>query len=305
MTRDTVLIVTTSFDDAADRVINVLNDGGVRVFRLNTDLFPMDIGVAFKPNDRTVFDDGTLSVSDHQIKSVWYRRHVDPDLPAGLSRGIRDFCCRESRAFLLGAIQSIAPGRWMSRPDLIGLAEKKPYQLTVASRMGFAIPETSITNNPKAAAGWRGRLTIAKAVSSGYIRTPDGNMAIFSSLVRTKDMEDLEGLRLAPVTFQSYVEKVVDLRVTVVGEDVFAAEILSQESESSKVDWRATDDPELKHRRHELPFEMKSLCRALVQKLGLRFGAIDLDLLRMVRMCSLKSIPMENGCGLRLCWGIR
>ena len=180
MTRDTVLIVTASFDSAADRVIDVLNESGVQAFRLNTDMFPRDIDIEFSPNDRTVFNDGSLTVSDHQIKSVWYRRHVDPDLPVNLDVGLRDFCCRESRAFLLGAIQSIAPDRWMSRPELIGLAERKPYQLTVASRIGFAIPETAITNSPKAVEGLKGRRTIAKAVSSGYIKSP---MVIWRYLV--------------------------------------------------------------------------------------------------------------------------
>ena len=60
-------------------------------------------------------------------------------------------------------------------------------------------------------------------------------------------------MALAPVTFQENVEKSSDIRVTVVGDEVFAAEILSQGRESSKVDWRATDDPDLEHRMHELP----------------------------------------------------
>ena len=38
------------------------------------------------------------------------------------------------------------------------------------------------------------------------------------------DLEDLDGLVLAPVTFQENVEKSSDIRVTVVGEEVFAAE---------------------------------------------------------------------------------
>ena len=88
----------------------------------------------------------------------------------------------------------------------------------------------------------------------------------------------LTGLALAPVTFQEKVEKVSDIRVTVVGDDVFAAEILSQGRESSKVDWRATDDPNLEHRVHELPSALVSRCRRLVSHLGLNFGALDLAL---------------------------
>ena len=83
---------------------------------------------------------------------------------------------------------------------------------------------------------------------------------------------------LAPVTFQEKVEKASDIRVTVVEDDVFAAEILSQARQSSKVDWRATDDPDLEHRPHKLPATLADQCRRLVSKLGLGFGAIDFAL---------------------------
>ena len=279
MANDTVLIVTASYDAAADHVVEILESTGTHVFRLNTDLFPSEVNIQFWPNIGTVFDDGNTVVSDRQIKSVWYRRHVAPKLPDHLDPGIRDFCERETRAFLSGIINSLLSNRWMSRPDVINVAEKKPHQLAVASRMGFIVPETIITNNQNVVEGWsKERKLVAKAVSSGYIKNPCVNLAMFTSLVQPGDLHDLGGLKLAPVTFQEHVDKVLDIRVTVVAEDVFAAEILSQERDSSRTDWRATDDPDLGHAEHELPDNVSSRCRALVKKLGLQFGAIDLAL---------------------------
>jgi glutathione synthase/RimK-type ligase-like ATP-grasp enzyme len=97
-------------------------------------------------------------------------------------------------------------------------------------------------------------------------------------VVRPEDLEDLSGLSLAPATFQEFIQKISDIRVTVVASDVFAAEILSQERESSRIDWRATDDPHLVHRIHKLPVNIENLCRKLTTNLGLSFGAIDLVL---------------------------
>lgn len=254
---------------------------GTHVFRLNTDMFPSEVNIQFQPDIGTVFDDGDKVVSGEQIKSVWYRRHVAPKLPAHLDPGIRDFCERETRAFLSGVVNSLLPNRWMSRPEAISVAERKPYQLAVASRMGFTVPETIMTNNRSGVEGWsKERSLVAKAVSSGYIKNPDGNLAMFTSLVQPGDLLDLGGLKLAPVTFQKHIDKVSDIRVTVVTEDVFAAEILSQERDSSRTDWRATDDPNLEHAEHELPEDVSSLCRGLVKNLGLQFGAIDLALTR-------------------------
>ena len=120
---------------------------------------------------------------------------------------------------------------------------------------------------------------VAKAISSGYIASPEGNRAIFTSIVQDLGTyEDLDGLALAPVTFQEFVDKVSDIRVTVVAGEVFAAEILSQEHESSQVDWRATDDPHLAHRIHKLPNEIADLCRKLVINLGLEFWSYRFSL---------------------------
>ena len=66
--------------------------------------------------------------------------------------------------------------------------------------------------------------------------------------------------------------------MTVVGRDTFAAEIMSQSHRSSETDWRATEDPDIEHRLHELPDRVRSQCINLVERLGLEFGAIDLAL---------------------------
>ncbi|MCG3776438.1 MAG: hypothetical protein JW395_3297 [Nitrospira sp.] len=149
----------------------------------------------------------------------------------------------------------------------------------MAARLGFRVPPTIISNQPSRVREFaNGRQVVAKAVSSGYVQAPEGNRAIFTSVVPDTDFEDLDGLRLAPVIFQELIPKSRDIRVTVVGQQVFAAEILSQERASSRIDWRATDDPNLEHRPHVLPESVGAACIYLVRELGLRFGAIDLAL---------------------------
>ena len=275
----TVLIVSASYDIAADYVSRVLGSTGVVHFRLNTDKFPVEVRAAFDPSRGFTLSDGGDEVDSRHVTAVWYRRHVSPELPEDLEEGVREFCERESRAFLGGILETLRGARWLSPPSAIALAEKKPYQLSVASELGFEIPTTLMTNDPGAVLRFGSSSSlVAKAVSSGYIRSKEGNRGIFTSRVGEGDLEDLGGLTLAPVTFQEFVDKAADIRVTVIGSDVFAAEILSQSDESSRVDWRATDDPNLEHRRHELPSAIRQRCVELVRRLGLSFGAIDLAL---------------------------
>ena len=279
MTRDAVLLVTASYDVAPEYVGASLDRMGVPYFRLDTDRFPSELQATYDPNIGLTFSYGDQSIRGEQIRSVWYRRMRTPILPDGLDCGTRDFCERENRAFLEGVLASIPTDCWLSLPTAVARAERKPYQLGVAKRLGFDVPATVMTNDEIVvrAVAKRHQL-VAKAVSSGYVRNPEGNRAMFTSAVSQDDVSQLDGLSMAPVTFQEMVKKVSDIRVTVVGKDVFAAEIMSQDCESSRVDWRATDDPHIEHRPHELPHEVADLCRELVVDLGLGFGAIDFAL---------------------------
>jgi glutathione synthase/RimK-type ligase-like ATP-grasp enzyme len=86
----------------------------------------------------------------------------------------------------------------------------------------------------------------------------------------------LEALPVMPVILQNYVEKRIELRITVVGERVFACAIHSQEGDAAtRVDWR-NDIGALRHESFTLPPEIEEKCVALVRDLGLEFSAIDM-----------------------------
>ena len=279
MTDDVVLLVTASYDLAADYVSDALSRLGVPTFRLDTDRFPLEVKASFDPASGLVLTQGDKSVDSHHIRSVWYRRNVESALPEYLDQYNLEFCRRESRAFLEGALLTIPTTRWISYPPAIWLAERKVYQLSVALKLGFNLPATMITNDEFAARGFTEHLEpIAKAVSSGYVDSPGGYRAMFTTSLTRSDLDDLDTLRLAPVTFQEKVRKASDIRVTVVDDNIFATEIMSQSHQSSETDWRATENPDIEHRLHELPDHVKTQCLRLVDRLGLKFGAIDLAL---------------------------
>ena len=277
MTRNAVLIVTASYDEAPDYVLPRLRSSGWRAFRLDTDRFPGEVLLSLSEDGTFTLTDRGETLDSRAIRSVWYRRHVEPEFPPHIEQRFIEFGAREARAHLTGAILGLQDVRWMSHPAALWAAEKKPYQMGVARSLGFILPSTCVTNDPVAARALGANQTlIAKAVSSGYMRAEDGYDAIFTSVVSEGDLEDLGGLSLAPVTFQAWVPKRSDIRVTVVGHDVFATEILSQGNESSRIDWRATDTADLPHRRIDLPATEADRCISLVSTLDLTFGAIDL-----------------------------
>ena len=60
------------------------------------------------------------------------------------------------------------------------------------------------------------------------------------------------------------------------GEQVFATAIWSQDNEETETDWRKGSRPDLRHEKIVLELRVQRQCVKLVQRLGLRYGAIDL-----------------------------
>jgi len=89
-------------------------------------------------------------------------------------------------------------------------------------------------------------------------------------------MEHLESVRHGPTFLQGLVAKRRDIRVTVIGEQIFPAAIDSQAVEVARIDFRKADIMDLPHVPITLPEPVAHACVQLVKQLGLNFGAIDL-----------------------------
>lgn len=214
------------------------------------------------------------------VGAVWHRRHrvgarelADPTM--------RTFVEAETERVLMFLWRDLAvpfvPAPW----PVIRDGQDKLMQLGLAGRLGFAIPATIVTNDPaEALAFWRahGGRCVTKPVwtqsiqASGVSRT----FARFTEPVTLRDVAALASVRLAPTLLQAYVDKRVELRVTVVGDRVFAAEIDSQTSHHTRHDWRKYDRGVTPYRVHELPAAVAARCVAITRELGLRYGALDL-----------------------------
>ena len=271
-------------DVATDAVVTALSKRSVRVTRWNSEDFPFQqsltarISAAADGIVATADPVGRSPVDFHSASSIWYRRVRVPEKPEGFSTGIYEFCMRESRAALLGTILGLNK-RTMSPPAAIWAAEHKIFQLAVAKSAGFAIPETVVTNKPAevraAFAKFDGNM-IAKAVRSGFLETGSAQFAIYTSQVLEEHLATIEDARWSPAIYQPLIAKKCDVRVTVVGDRFFVAEIDSQVDSAATVDWRRTNNSDLPHRRASLPRQVAEALRQTLSRLGLAFAAIDL-----------------------------
>ncbi len=271
-----------------DAVVQELTARGILCTRWNTEQYPLDDRLTLRiPHSGASLPTAVLERAGlpsrelNDLTSIWYRRVRTPARPPEVSEGDYAFSIRESRAaisgFLLGGLAR--PARWMSSPDAVWRAEHKLLQLAVASRLGFEVPETILTNDPhiiRAAFDQFGGAMIAKPVKSGYYEDGTEGRAIFTSQVLREHLESLSNkTEICPTLFQPLIPKAIDLRITVIGDRVLTAAIESQVDPSAKVDWRRTANPLLPHRIFRLPTALEDGIRALVRDLGLTFGALD------------------------------
>lgn len=282
----TALLITRSDDNpCVDVVAKLLRGRGVRAVRLDTDRFPHDIRLSTRfAGDATqrrwrVGDD---VVDGNDVAAVWYRRFLaGGSLPASLG-DLRQPAVDESRRTLYGLVAALDVPH-MDRLEDVRRCDHKELQLQRARALGLTIADTLFSNDPLEVRAFvdglraRGQQVITKMQSSFAVLRDGLEHVVFTSVVDDRALADLDGLRFCPMQFQELVEKRIELRATVVGDDVFCAAVDSQgHSKETRIDWRK-DGAGLLHKwtPHTLPSSTERQLIALVRSFGLSYAAAD------------------------------
>ena len=271
-----ILIVTSKRDLTSDFIVLELQRRGLPYLRLNTEDLPKGT-VYCRPevDDAWHFELEGAHFDLALIKAAYFRRPGTPEPLSHIDESERTYCMAEWQALLQSLYWAIGD-RWLNAPHSIALAEDKIRQLTLARKLGFRIPATLIGNTPAAATFFAARSgTIGKPLRNAVVSGPRSDRVVFTSRIAIDDRTDPLAISACPIVLQREIKKRFDLRVTVVGDHVFAATIDSQSTPDTVIDWRRTSAPDLPHSTYELPSEVSKACVALTKSLGLRFGALD------------------------------
>jgi glutathione synthase/RimK-type ligase-like ATP-grasp enzyme len=249
--------------------------------------FPGEVAVTMAwtargaPAHELVIGGRHLALAD--VTGVWHR-NVSVGRPTAVAdRRARAFAQHEAEAVLLQLWSQLAalfvPAPWERIRD----GQRKLHQLALAASLGFEVPASIVTSDPAALLGFvraHGGRCIAKHVAhtSCTLAGLDDELMRFTEPVTLRDLAAYKSARLAPVYAQAYVAKRVELRVTVVGDQVFAAEVSSQDAARTRHDYRRLDHRHARYRVHALPDQIAARCRAITAALGLCYGALDLVL---------------------------
>lgn len=274
---DLFLLVTNKRDLTCDYIVRELRKRSLSFFRLNTEDLP-EFGYFRKPEGETTLSTPDAEIELKQVRAGYFRRPLPPEVEKfNLSHSSSQYA-REEWVYLLRSLYLEIGERWLNHPNHIQLAEDKSKQLSLAQRIGFLVPETVITNRKADVVGlFSGGDVVAKPFKHSLISGEnEDEKVIYTSSVHSIDDIEENDLKVVPAIFQRKIEKSLDLRVVVVENDVFCVAIHSQEFEMTRTDWRHSSVIDLRHEVFALPHAIKDRCRALVTKLNLRYGAIDL-----------------------------
>ncbi len=309
----TVLIITYSEDnESISLVTNAIEARGGKVFRFDTDRFPTELHLDIyygKDNERVILRDRDRVLDFNKVSSVWYRRvAIGAKIPQTMESQFRKASIGESRATIGGAIASIR-GFHLDRLPNIRFSENKQLQLQVAREIGLDTPRTLTTNNPEAVKQFirecEGGM-ISKMLSSFAIYDDRGREnVVFTNPVKDVDLEDLDGLRFCPMTFQEKLAKKLELRTTIVGKNIFTAAVDSQALDKAQFDWRRQGLALIDAwQAYQLPSQIEEKLLKLMSYFGLNYGAIDIILTPDDRLVFLEVNPCGEFFWLEKCPGL-
>lgn len=212
-----------------------------------------------------MFKTDTRQLYSHDVSAAWCRRSwrsIHPDF----------YVRRESDSFLRGLWPEM-PWKWVNDPAAVAKADNKLWQLRAAAEVGFDTPLTLIGNWAAEVSGkFRPGPLIAKTIGGAGIEQDGVRRQLFSQRISLGEL-DPAAVKAAPCIFQEQAKPGIDVRVTVVGDRLFATDIRVP---SDYLDWRAAPREAVTYRPLDLPAEVVKCCMDLCRIAGLTYGAFDL-----------------------------
>lgn len=271
-----LLILTSRQDLTADYLITQLRLRGYRYFRLNSDeLTQADPNLHLTPG----FSRRSLSVNGKDVdletvQAVWYRRALRPPLSPNIASETRAAVADELRHLYEGLVQD-SHLTWVNSIPATMIAERKIYQLRLATELGFPIPETIVSHSAETIRRFSSRAAhglVAKPLYHGLWGTPQGVKAVYTEDLVADELPTDGELRDCPFLVQARLPKDADIRVTCVGSSMFGAQI--EVENPCSVDWRHPAH-RVRYKTTDLPRSVTDFCAQMMFRLSLNYGAFD------------------------------
>ena len=273
--RPKVLMLSGAYDFSSDLVSLCLRDLAVPFVRVNREHLK-EYRLALDPVGLTLTVRG-LGIDVEigpDLVSVWFRQPVflrnTPPKPLSPTEQLE----RSQWSAFIRALSVFDKAFWMNFPQATYLAECKPYQLLTAHRCGFQVPRTIVANDADAIKARFGDSIVVKSLDTVLLREEGDCLFTYTTISEPAALTE-HTVSTAPLLAQELLSDKTDVRVTVVGNKIFAVRILAN-GKGVDGDWRTIPKEDLTYEDFQLTHEIEASCKKLAVSLGLSFAAIDL-----------------------------
>lgn len=285
-----ILIITNKEDAHPTPVIKRLSARGVPVFRLNTEALLTDYDFGWQVDAAGEISFwircrlNGLETTGEEITAVWDRR---PEKPEELPYPSTPEIDRHNREETLGFLVFLR--YWLKDIPSIGSivndrpAASKMLQYAIAREVGFKIPKSCFSNVKELFLKLSQECTDLTLkpieVCDIWDEKQGVDYVFYAQKTPAASLREVPDAAFSQtVSFvQEYIEKAFELRVTVVGNQVFACKIDSQtqQEETGRIDWRQGYEHGLRQEAFVLPDSVASQCVTFLRRMGLNFGCFD------------------------------
>lgn len=276
MNRVNHLILSTTTDYSTDLICVELEKRGLKYLRLNRDRFTeYEMNYTLQDCVLNVKMGGTwYELSAQCVHSIYFRAPVFLRT-TGKAYSLEEQLKRSQWSAFIRNLIVFDNAVWINYPPSVYRAENKLYQLKTAKECGMAVPETYIGNalpdkiRPE-------KIYIVKSLDTALFYDNGKEMFTYSTMISGQELLESE-IKLAPIILQEYLEHKTDLRVTVVGDQIFPVAIMKHGSAITG-DWRKSSKDDLDYIPVNLPKMVSNQIIELMRSLNLTFGGVDLAL---------------------------
>ncbi len=303
-----VLVFSSTYDPSTDDVLARLTHKGVPWLRLNMNDFAATGSCSLDTSNRLTFCSYGDVLEAEEVSAIWFRRYSrDVDMSHGLNPAETFFVRRELDHFWRSVFARLESRTWINPHTATSLT--KPEQIRIARAAGFRVPNTIVSNSPahvreflelnndqcivkpishgfvidylRCQIGPKAALTNAELtnVASHDVKTNIEPKICFTELIKSEEVNDAS-IIACPAIYQERIYKSAELRITIVGSQIFPVVIHTQTGldpdSATAVDWRRNIT--ITDRAHEavkLPDNINEKLLSVMNDLGLVFACID------------------------------
>ncbi|WP_294301002.1 grasp-with-spasm system ATP-grasp peptide maturase [uncultured Chryseobacterium sp.] len=289
MSYEILIISQYHFEDTTDEICNWL-------YHLEANFIRLNIEELYNPKLYSVFsnlEDSTLHIFDKRrqesidlskIKVGWCRRFtfksyfldLKKDNSSANSETLSKFISSEINIFLKSIFDFYPQIQWFDYYKNI-LAIDKLDVLKKARKNGLLIPETYISNESAPVKNLlKEKSLITKPIGEVSYFDDDKNKGTYMS--HTQEVKYING-EFTPSLFQVKIDKKIEIRTFVLGDDFYSMAIFSSNNKKTAVDFRKYDFRKPNRRiPYQLPKNIEDNLKKLMNELSLKTGSVDLIL---------------------------